>query len=305
MSRFAALRTRSGLAGYDVARWTGWVPRLERVHAAGGMNSLLQRVPAGAHGSNETEVSSSPAHVLLFWVEGVGSLDYRIVGQPLRRTAQPWSGVFLPAGVDSWWASTPQAADHVFHLHLDGGFVARVAEEDGWPSVVLEPRSALEDPIVSGLASMAYDMLGGPDPPARMLWDSLAGSLALRLLRLEREERPRPRTGGLTPLRLRRVAQYVEAQLAQDIALAELAAVADLSPFHFARAFKQSTGQAPHAWLTTRRIERAQELMLAHPAMPLIDVALAVGYASQTAFGAAFRRVVGAPPAEWRRERAR
>lgn len=109
--------------------------------------------------------------------------------------------------------------------------------------------------------------------------------------------------GGLAPWQLNRVTDYLMAHLADDVALAELATIAGLSPHHFCRAFKQSTGLPPHAWLTARRMERAQEMIVAHPAMGLSDIALCVGYQSQAAFGAAFKRVTGATPSQWRRGR--
>lgn len=77
-----------------------------------------------------------------------------------------------------------------------------------------------------------------------------------------------------------------------------------MSPTHFSRAFKQSMGVPPFAWLLGRRIERAKDL-LADPRVPLADVALAVGFAAQPQFTTAFRRVTGTTPGAWRRERLR
>lgn len=104
---------------------------------------------------------------------------------------------------------------------------------------------------------------------------------------------------------VRQVSDYLLSHLDQDVSLGDLATLVDLSPHHFCRAFKQSTGATPHAWFTQRRIERAQELIAEVPAMGLTEVALSVGYASQSAFGTAFRRVTGTTPSAWRRERVR
>ncbi len=92
-------------------------------------------------------------------------------------------------------------------------------------------------------------------------------------------------------------------RLADDCALADLAVIAGLSPHHFCRAFKRSTGLSPNAWLTERRIERAQELIAKNPRMGLTEIALCVGYQSHTSFGQAFRRAMGLTPSQWRRER--
>jgi AraC family transcriptional regulator len=109
--------------------------------------------------------------------------------------------------------------------------------------------------------------------------------------------------GGLAAWQVKRVCDYLLAHLDEDVSLDVLARLLDLSPAHFCRAFKQSTGLPPHAWLLQRRIERAQELMAAHPRMGLTEVAQSVGYGGQSAFGTAFRRVTGTTPSAWRRER--
>lgn len=107
--------------------------------------------------------------------------------------------------------------------------------------------------------------------------------------------------GGLSPWRERRVVEYLEARLAEDMSLAELAAVAGLSPNHFCTAFRITMGEPPHRWLVRRRIERARDL-LADPRLSVTDVALAVGFGSSAHFATAFRKIVGTTPSAYRRE---
>ncbi len=109
-----------------------------------------------------------------------------------------------------------------------------------------------------------------------------------------------PVSGGLPPRILRRALERLRSENDADVSLAALAADAGLSRFHFCRAFKESTGMPPHVWLRQYRVEQAKA-MLRDPTTPVITVAVALGYASQTAFAAAFKKLTGASPTEFRR----
>lgn len=106
--------------------------------------------------------------------------------------------------------------------------------------------------------------------------------------------------GGLGGRQQRRLADYIEEHLAEELRLADLAALADLSPYHFARAFRQSFGVPPHRYHIGRRIERAKALLEAGN-RSVTEVALAVGFAETSSFSAAFRKVTGIPPSRYRR----
>ena len=109
--------------------------------------------------------------------------------------------------------------------------------------------------------------------------------------------------GGLSPWQVRKVASYVEAHLDQTIRNDDLALIAQLTPSHFGRAFRNSIGEPPHEYVIRRRVERAQGLMLSTDAS-LSAIALDCGLADQAHLSRLFRRLVGATPASWRRARA-
>ena len=109
-----------------------------------------------------------------------------------------------------------------------------------------------------------------------------------------------PVVGGLSPMVLRRAIERLRSDSDADVSLATLAADAGLSRFHFCRAFKESTGLSPHAWLRQYRLEHAMN-MLRDTDVSVVSVAAALGYASQTAFAAAFRKLTGETPSDWRR----
>jgi AraC-like DNA-binding protein len=108
--------------------------------------------------------------------------------------------------------------------------------------------------------------------------------------------------GGLAPRQLRRAQELIDACPSGDLSLAVLARECGLSTSHFARAFRVSTGLAPHQWLLRRRIERAREA-LATSDQSLADIATRCGFADQSHFTRLFTRLVGVPPGAWRRGR--
>jgi AraC family transcriptional regulator len=109
----------------------------------------------------------------------------------------------------------------------------------------------------------------------------------------------RARASKLAPWRLKRALEYVETRLDEPVSLAEVASSAGLTRMHFAAQFRAATGLRPHEYLLRRRIERAQE-MLVVTGMSLVDVALSVGFQTQSHFTSVFKRYAGQPPRAWR-----
>jgi AraC-like DNA-binding protein len=109
--------------------------------------------------------------------------------------------------------------------------------------------------------------------------------------------------GGLAGWQQKRLVEYIASRLDKKISLTDLAKVAKLSPYHFARAFRRSFGESPHRYLVSRRIERAKTL-LENPAVSVTEIAIAIGFADLTSFASAFRRSVGTTPSQYRRSAA-
>jgi AraC-like DNA-binding protein len=112
----------------------------------------------------------------------------------------------------------------------------------------------------------------------------------------------KPKRAGLAPWQVRRVATYMDANLAESIRCEDLARVTRLSISHFMRAFRESFGAPPHAYLMRRRMERAQRLML-NSDIALRQIALDCGLADQSHLTRLFHKLVGESPAAWRRAR--
>jgi AraC family transcriptional regulator len=194
-------------------------------------------------------------------------------------------------------------------------FSFRVAESARWAGVVLAPSVVAEVcdgrrfgcPAQFGVGDAA--LLTGVDHAIRHLRDGTSGApgpgeAALMLaaaLAGRPDSRPLPqRRGGLSVAQLRRVADFVEGNLAGGLVLSELAGVAGLSLWHFARAFTVATGRTPHQFVIARRLARALRL-LAQTAEPIASVALCCGFADQAHLTRCFRSGYGVTPAEYRR----
>jgi AraC-like DNA-binding protein len=105
--------------------------------------------------------------------------------------------------------------------------------------------------------------------------------------------------GSLPSCRLRRVTEYIQQNLDKDLALAELAAVVYMSPYHFARLFRYSTGVPPHRFVVRQRIARARDI-LATPELSIAQVSRLVGFRTPSHFTTVFRRVLGITPGAYR-----
>jgi AraC family transcriptional regulator len=148
----------------------------------------------------------------------------------------------------------------------------------------------------------AADAMAGNAALDALFRQQLTDLLATRLLAAHAglSVKFQPTLGGLSPHVLRRAIERLHSDSDADVSLAALASDAGLSRFHFCRAFKESTGLSPHAWLRQHRLEQAMN-MLRDTDASVVSVAAALGYASQTAFAAAFRKLTGETPSDWRR----
>src|SRR5262249_30461486 len=148
------------------------------------------------------------------------------------------------------------------------------------------------------LVTLPENSAGVWHTPERSAWHKRPRLDAIRRQR-QLSSLPKAR-GGLPPRMLKQVHDYVEAHLEDIVTVDVLAEMAGLSQFHFARAFKESEGVAPHRYLLWRRISRAQEL-LRRTDLPLSEIALATGFANHSHFSHRFHAEVGLSPRTFRR----
>ncbi|WP_158746929.1 AraC family transcriptional regulator [Acidisphaera sp. L21] len=161
---------------------------------------------------------------------------------------------------------------------------------------------ATDDPVISSLVSSLLPSVGAPEAAFGLFVDHVMLALLTYVGRAYGavDYTRRAARGKLAPWQERRAKEMLEADLNSNLRTAALAEACGLSPSHFARAFRQSTGLPPHRWLLNRRVDRAKELMLT-TGMSLPDLAAACGFSDQSHLSRVFERVVGVPPGAWRR----
>ena len=157
--------------------------------------------------------------------------------------------------------------------------------------------TASRDPLLyQGLQHLHHQLVQAPDPLAREVACHLfSRQLLARLTPASWDDRP--------PQHLQRAAELMQDDSASPLSLAELSAVAGLTPSHFVRAFSHHYGMTPHAYLLDRRIRHARTLL--KQGQPLAEVALASGFADQAHFQRQFKRRVAATPGQYRTQLAR
>ncbi|HTG14027.1 MAG TPA: AraC family transcriptional regulator, partial [Blastocatellia bacterium] len=107
--------------------------------------------------------------------------------------------------------------------------------------------------------------------------------------------------GGIPRYKLRRVIDYIRDNLGVDLKIAEIAQQVSMSPSHFTRQFKLATGLAPHQYIMQKRIEAAEKL-LSETEIPIAQIALEIGFQSQSRFTTLFRQLTGTTPRAYRSE---
>ena len=206
----------------------------------------------------------------------------------------------LPAGLDHQ-AVLEGHSEHLA-LYLDPSLIAKAASEAQLArSFEIAERYTRGDPVINTIGMALLGELETEGLSGRLYAESLGNVLAVHLLRYYAVPSTRPVTftGGLSAAKLRQVTEFIGDNYGRDIKLAELAQVAGMSSFHFAREFKRTTGTTPHQYLIKFRIERAKAL-LAKRELPLIEVSLRSGFSHQSHFTRLFRRVTGTTPNSYR-----
>jgi len=209
----------------------------------------------------------------------------------------------IPSG-QSFSATLEGASEHLA-IYLDPSLVLRAADSEfrsrtpGRIEVV--GRFLPSDPVISSIGMALLAELQSEGLSGRLYAESLANVLAVHLLRHYTAAGAGAQrfTGGLSGKKLQQVTTLIAENYEGDLSLADLARVAGMSTFHFAREFKRTTGTTPHQYLIKFRVERAKAL-LAGSEIPLVEVSSRSGFSHQSHFTRLFRRLTGTTPQSYR-----
>jgi AraC family transcriptional regulator len=251
---------------------------------------------------------------------GLPEDDAYIVGLQLRDypACESWEGGKLVARSDVRVGET-----HIYDIKRDPRFVqdkpfrmlgfyipraafVAIAEEAHAPRVGelgYRPGTGWNDEVVKNLGRSMLSALDRPEQANRIFVDHVTIAIAAHVARAYGgwTAAPRPLRGGLAGWQQRRACALLDEHLDGSLPLRDLAAECGLSTGHFARAFRQSLGMPPHAWLLKRRVEVAQALMRDRR-RSLSEIAVMAGFADQSHFARVFSKSVGVSPRAWRRE---
>lgn len=207
----------------------------------------------------------------------------------------------VPAGqpVSCFW----NAETELLYMKIDNSLIMNAAANLKLSKrIELVETFSMKDPLLIQFGIALLSESKSDEPQGRLYGDALAHSLALHLVRHYSTLNSIPETlntGGLSGSKLRQAKEFINEHLEEDLSLSEIASAVGLSPYHFARAFKRTTGLTPQQYLTERRIEKAKSL-LAKGELPIVEVGFRSGFKNQSHFTTLFRKFTKKTPKVWR-----
>ncbi|HIK03237.1 MAG TPA: helix-turn-helix transcriptional regulator [Trichormus sp. M33_DOE_039] len=210
----------------------------------------------------------------------------------------------IPANINhiSRWQSDTE----FITVSIEPAFLKRVAIDTGdWQEFEIKPRFAAPDPLIHHIGLVLKSELESNGDGNRVYIESLTNTLCVHLLKnycvASNTNLYYSKDRGLSHWKLKQAIAYINDNLDQDLTLAEIAAVVDMSMYHFSRLFKQSTGFAPHQYVMNCRIERAKKLLI-QTNQSIEKICEQIGFQSQSHFTNVFRKIMGITPRAYREQ---
>ena len=263
-----------------------------------------------SHGAIEAP-AIVPQHVeICLVVAGNEGGLVRRTGAGLCQEAVPKAGAIWlsPAGVGKEIVITAPIPQ-TMHLYLPTALFDRLKDDFSLPAAPahsIRLAVGIGDDVIDQIGRSILSELNVETAASRLYVEAASLTLAARLLQKHCDSGACAPTDfsahSLDHIRLRRVLDYIEANIKDDITLVDLAGIAGYSPFHFARKFTLAMGISPHRYISRIRLENAMAELAARK-LPLAQIALNAQFSSQASFTRAFHRATGTTPKEYQRRR--
>jgi AraC family transcriptional regulator len=235
----------------------------------------------------------------------VRRIESGVCQEAIPKTGAIW---LSPAGVGKEIAITAPIPQ-TMHLYLPTALFDRLKGDFNLPVAPahsIRHAAGIGDDVIDQIGRSILSELTVETAASRVYVEAASLTLAARLLQKHCDSGARTSTEASAPsldhLRLRRVLDYIAANIGDDITLVNLAGIAGYSPFHFARKFALAIGISPHRYISRMRLENAMA-ELAAGKLPLAEIALNAQFSSQASFTRAFHRATGMTPRDYRRRR--
>ena len=256
------------------------------------------------HETAEWTIPALDNHCVIVQLGAAVAAAARIGDHSFKKSIAPGEIVIVPAGLSFHWQQRDGVPNDMLHLFLHPNFVQTTADEMNvdYSQISIAPQFGIADEHIHHIRMTLHCELREPSVIGSTYADSLARVLAMQLVRRYSYLKDlRVNRGGMAPRKLRKAIEFMNENLDQEqtVALAAVAQAVQMSYFHFSRAFKQSTGVSPNVYLTEKRIERAKKL-LKETDVPLADIALRTGFASQSHFTTTFCKLAWTTPKAFR-----
>lgn len=215
-----------------------------------------------------------------------------------RFTDKPGQVLLTPPQQSSYWRF--ESSPLILHLGVPVQHLADMldADTDFVESEISRAAHLIhDDPLISQIAARLW-AIGCDSSNYSFKFSEKGLDTILMLLLGAKPPDGNPDAAALAPWRLRKVMDAIANQKS-DISVAELARLVCLSPDHFSRAFKSTTGRSPHQVISEMRIERAKAL-LREADLSMTELALELGFSSSAHFSSRFRQLTGLTPTDWR-----
>ena len=247
----------------------------------------------------------SDHHTLSLYVNG-GYENYRKTPLGWRNGGAPDHFCLMPEGQESIWdiRGDDLTFVHIYYTDQHLRDIAAKIWDKETASIALDEKDFVHDHKVSLLYRQFLLNCEWHDPTNQLLMSSTATLLLNHiLLNYSTVEWQLPQVkGGLSPHSLRQIQDWIEHHLHLPLTIADLAKQVELSEYHFAHMFKQSTGLPPHQYVLQQRLKGAHDLVL-HSTRDLTDIAFSCGFSSASHFSARFKQHFAYSPSQLRKSR--